>query len=153
MNRGQASGVRRQPSLLARSLVNKTRENIVPLLGKTLQALALQLKLKNKRVDVLLVGKIRMRRFNKQFRAKDYATDVLSFGDAAEPLGDLIICPAVVRENACRYGNSYASELVFVLLHGVLHLLGYNHIKRLERLRMERRERQLLRRLGYREPR
>ena len=124
--RGQASGVR-----------------------STLKKLLILLKQQNKRVDILLVGTQRMRVYNRQFRRKDYATDVLSFPDAEQPLGDLIICPQIVKRNARRYGNSYRSELVFVLIHGVLHLLGYNHIDPGDRARMERKERTLLKHFGY----
>ena len=107
------------------------------------------LKVKDSRLGVQLVGIRRMKQYNCQFRHKDYATDVLSFPDPDELLGDLIVCPQVVKRNARRYGNTYESELIFVLIHGILHLLGYNHIQPAERVRMERKERQLLIHFGY----
>ena len=118
---------------------------------KTLRRLSGWLKLSGRRVQVLYVGPKRMAHFNQSFHHCPGPTDVLSFPDTEEPLGDLIICPAVVKKNARRYGNSIRSEMDFVLLHGVLHLLGYTHSHPRERARMERRERALLKKLGYQE--
>ena len=61
-------------------------------------------------------------------RGKAYATDVLSFAPAEpESLGELVICPEVVYEQSQRTGLSRREELAFMVLHGVLHLLGYDH--------------------------
>ncbi len=65
---------------------------------------------------------------NHEFRGKDYATDVLSF-DSLEPtsLGELVLCPEVLKRQAQEHGLTYQQELGYMLLHGVLHLLGYDH--------------------------
>lgn len=65
---------------------------------------------------------------NKQFRGKDYATDVLSFeAMSPESLGELILCPQVLQRQAREHGLSYQEELGYMILHGILHLLGYDH--------------------------
>ncbi|MDG0817545.1 rRNA maturation RNase YbeY [Bdellovibrio svalbardensis] len=67
-------------------------------------------------------------KINKEFRGKDYATDVLSF-DSMDPLslGELVLCPEVLKRQAKEHGLTFQKELGYMLLHGVLHLLGYDH--------------------------
>ncbi|HEY8270046.1 MAG TPA: rRNA maturation RNase YbeY [Pseudobdellovibrionaceae bacterium] len=65
---------------------------------------------------------------NKQFRSKAYATDVLSFdGMSPDSLGELILCPQVLQKQAKVHGLKYQEELGYMILHGILHLLGYDH--------------------------
>lgn len=65
---------------------------------------------------------------NQQFRGKDYATDVLSFESLSpEHFGDLVLCPQVLQKQAQEHGLVYQEELGYMLLHGILHLLGYDH--------------------------
>jgi probable rRNA maturation factor len=68
------------------------------------------------------------KKMNLQFRQKNYATDVLSFA-SMEPgtLGELVLCPQVLQRQAKEHGLTYRQELGYMLLHGVLHLLGYDH--------------------------
>lgn len=69
-----------------------------------------------------------MRRLNARFRDKDYATDVLSFpGDGPGLLGDIAIATGVAARQARRLGHSETTELRILALHGLLHLLGYDH--------------------------
>ncbi|MNK26221.1 Endoribonuclease YbeY [compost metagenome] len=88
------------------------------------------LKAKDAKKDITLVflDKKAAQKINKQFRGKDYATDVLSF-DSMEPtsLGELILCPDVLKKQAQEHDLTYQQELGYMLLHGVLHLLGYDH--------------------------
>jgi probable rRNA maturation factor len=76
-------------------------------------------------ISVLLTDSGRMQELNRRFRRKDGATDVLSF--PRDDGGDLAICMEIARENAARYGHSLAEELKILLLHGMLHLAGYDH--------------------------
>lgn len=83
-----------------------------------------------KNLSIVLVGSARMKGLNKKWRKKNVPTDVLSFSSSKEfpeELGEIVICPEVVKKNAKKYGVSFKKELVKVLIHGVLHLLGYNH--------------------------
>jgi probable rRNA maturation factor len=73
-------------------------------------------------IGVALASDARVRSFNKRYRLKDRATDVLSF----EP-SDIVIATGVARRQAREAGHSYATELKVLALHGLLHLLGYDH--------------------------
>lgn len=67
-------------------------------------------------------------KINKEFRGKDYATDVLSFESMdSTSLGELVMCPEVLKRQAKEHGLTFQKELGYMLLHGVLHLLGYDH--------------------------
>lgn len=78
-------------------------------------------------LSVALVGQGRIRGLNKKYRKKNRVTDVLSFlyGDS----GEIVICLPEVRKNARKYGSSFEKELAKILIHGILHLLGYDHEK------------------------
>ena len=96
-------------------------------------------------VTIALVSNARIRALNKQFRRKDAVTDVLSFDPS-----DIAIASAVARRQAREAGHSYADELKVLALHGLLHLMGYDHHARSDRGRMARMERRLRARGGLR---
>jgi probable rRNA maturation factor len=105
-------------------------------------------------VSVALVGDKRVRALNRTYRGKDYATDVLSFPTAASPqplapspfLGDIVIARGVARRQAREARHSEQTELRVLALHGLLHLLGYDHER--DNGRMRRVERRLRRKGG-----
>ncbi|MBI2625072.1 MAG: rRNA maturation RNase YbeY [Candidatus Nealsonbacteria bacterium] len=74
-------------------------------------------------VSLAIVAQNRIRELNKKYRGKNKATDVLSF---QEPL-EIVICLREVKNNAKRFGQGEKQELAKVLIHGILHILGYNH--------------------------
>jgi len=80
-------------------------------------------------VTVALVSDGRMRVLNRTFRGKDYATDVLSFPMVDQPgcLGDIVIATGIAKRQAEEAGHTVATELRILALHGLLHLLGYDH--------------------------
>jgi probable rRNA maturation factor len=81
-------------------------------------------------ISLAFVSKEEIRKLNKEFRRKDKPTDVLSFDLKEEGyLGEIIICPEVVKNNAKKYGVSEKSEIIKVFIHGILHLCGYDHEK------------------------
>lgn len=97
-------------------------------------------------LGIALVSDARMRTLNKSYRRKDYATDVLSFdGDG---VGDLVIATGVARRQAGEAGHSYQTELRVLALHGLLHLLGYDHEDPEDNGRMQRMETRLRRKGG-----
>ena len=102
-----------------------------------------------KPVNVLLTGDEQLRRLNREFRGKDKSTDVLSFPSAEVAggtfAGDLAISVPMAARNAKPLGHSTAAEVKILLLHGVLHLAGYDHEK--DNGRMARKELQFRRRL------
>lgn len=80
------------------------------------------------RVVIAIVTDVTMRRFNRQFRQMDYATDVLSFPSITPgSLGEMAIASGVCRRQARDAGHSEATELKILALHGLLHLMGYDH--------------------------
>jgi probable rRNA maturation factor len=105
-------------------------------------------------VAIALVGSARMRALNKAYRREDYATDVLSFPNRESHvpnriLGDIVIARDVARRQAREHGHSEFTELRVLALHGLLHLLGYDHER--DGGRMRRVEARLLRKGGVRE--
>lgn len=109
-------------------------------------------------VSVLLAGRARSRALNARYRGRDHATNVLSFPApraAAAPsgvLGELVICPAVLRAEARAQHKSARAHWAHMVVHGVLHLMGYDHELPGDAQRMERREIRALRRLGFANP-
>lgn len=98
---------------------------------------------KNSFLSLALAGQEKIKRMNKEYRDKNKPTDVLSFpgsgfvlGESTtdsvkkvEDLGEIVICLQEVKKNAKRFGFSFKKELARVLIHGILHLLGYDHEK------------------------
>jgi probable rRNA maturation factor len=103
-------------------------------------------------VAIAIVSDPVIRRLNRRYRRKDSVTDVLSFPSApvAAHLGDIAIATGVARRQARRAGHSYATELKVLALHGLLHLLGYDHHDAADAGRMARIERALRRKGGLR---
>jgi probable rRNA maturation factor len=104
-------------------------------------------------VTVLLTSDVEIRRLNRQFRGKNKATDVLSFpalemvaGVVSDLAGDLAISVETARRQAHEQGHSLAIEIKVLMLHGLLHLAGYDH--ETDHGEMARRERLLRGRLG-----
>lgn len=96
---------------------------------------------------------------NLEWRGKDYATNVLSFEADIPPglldiplLGDLVICAPVVEREAAEQNKNPAAHWAHLVIHGCLHLQGYDHIEDEEAEAMEALERQLLAQLGYPDP-
>jgi len=82
---------------------------------------------RGRRFDCLITGDSELRRLNREFRGKDYATDVLSFPGQDGHLGDLAISVMRARAQAREFGHTTEQELRILMLHGVLHLLGHDH--------------------------
>ncbi len=99
------------------------------------------------------------RRLNARYRGHDRPTNVLSFPAHAaalaattRPLGDLVICPRIVRDEARRQRKTVRAHWAHLVVHGALHLIGYDHELPHEARRMERREITVLKRLGFSNP-
>jgi len=84
---------------------------------------------RKKRADlsIALIGQGRIRELNKRYRGKNRVTDVLSF--SYDGSGDIVICLGEVKKNAKRFGITFKKELATCLIHGILHLSGYDHEK------------------------
>jgi len=108
---------------------------------------------------VQVVSPARMRVLNRRYRGKDKPTNVLAFPaqpTAARvrprPLGDVVICAAVLRREARAQHKTETAHWAHLVVHGTLHLAGYDHEDEADATRMERREIAVLRRLGYNNP-
>lgn len=102
-------------------------------------------------VDVLMTANAEMKSLNRRFRGKDKATDVLSFTAPPESLrkklaGEIAISAEIAAQNAHALGHTAAQEVKILVLHGILHLRGYDHER--DNGQMARRERQLRGQLG-----
>jgi probable rRNA maturation factor len=121
-------------------------------------------------LGVRVVGSAESRRLNARYRGKDKPTNVLSFppaplpggagtgagaapaDGASRPLGDLVICAQVVRAEAREQRKPLEAHWAHLVVHGALHLIGYDHEREAQAQRMERREIAVLRRLGFANP-
>jgi probable rRNA maturation factor len=108
-------------------------------------------------ITIRVVAEEESAKLNGKFRHKPYATNVLSFPYEAEALsepvlGDLVICAPVVAREAAEQGKEPHAHWAHMVVHGVLHLLGHDHIQEDEAEKMEAKERQILARLGFPDP-
>jgi len=105
-------------------------------------------------ITVRIVGAEEGQRLNREFRAKDYATNVLTFDYAHEPVivADLVICAEVVEREAAEAGIAIADHYAHLLVHGALHAQGYDHEEDDEAECMEARESELMLGLGFADP-
>ena len=121
--------------------------------------LALRQRSADSEMTIRLVDEPEARELNHTYRHKDYATNVLSFpADVPDDLldipllGDLVICVAVVEREAAEQGKALEAHWAHLVIHGCLHLLGYDHIDDDEAEEMEALERELLAELGHPDP-
>lgn len=109
-------------------------------------------------ITVRLVDEAESRQLNLRYRGKDYATNVLSFPFEAPPgitlplLGDLVICRQVVEREAAEQHKALSAHWAHMIIHGCLHLLGYDHIADDEAEIMETLETQIMHTLGFADP-
>ena len=132
------------------------QKRVARLSEATLQAFLLRAKRAvklNGTVNLLLTSSSAMRSLNRQFRANDVSTDVLSFPSPSLPLnkaariaGDIAISVDIAAQNAAKLGHSTAEEVKILVLHGILHLVGFDHES--DNGEMARREARLRRTLG-----
>jgi probable rRNA maturation factor len=111
-------------------------------------------------ISVTFTDNAGIRELNRQYRDKDIDTDVLSFpmGEngvydvdmetGAKILGDVVISMEKARDQAERFGHSFQREVGYLTAHSVLHLLGYDHIDNLEKVRMREKEELVMEQLG-----
>lgn len=112
-------------------------------------------------VTIRLVGEAEGRRLNREYRGKDYATNVLTFvyDDAVMPdaltgvlAGDLVICVPVVLREATSQGKTPDAHFAHLVVHGMLHLQGHDHEEEADAVVMEQLEREILAALGHADP-
>lgn len=124
-------------------------------LDSALKTLAIEEALE---LTLRLVDKAEMSALNRDYRGKDYPTNVLSFPmewevpESPRLLGDIVIAVEVVNEEAQQQNKMPQAHWAHMCIHGLLHLLGYDHIEEAEAEIMENAERQILAALGFSDP-
>lgn len=107
--------------------------------------------------NIIVVSKEKIQELNKTYRNIDKVTDVISFAledddtfniDGYRVLGDIYICVEKARAQAEEYGHSFKRELSFLAIHGLLHLLGYDHIEKTDEEVMFAKQEEVLKRYG-----
>jgi probable rRNA maturation factor len=105
------------------------------------------------RITVRYVAEAEGRRLNREFRGKDYATNVLTFVYSSRPLeGDIVVCAPVVAREARQQDKAVVAHHAHLLVHGLLHLQGMDHERDPDARKMEGRERRVLASLGFSDP-
>lgn len=112
----------------------------------------------NAEVSLSIVDKDTIHKLNKDYRNVDRETDVLSFpmdeeafdneGNPIFLLGDIVICLYVARNQAAEFGHSLEREMMYLICHSTLHLLGYDHIEEDDRVKMRAKEKEVMKNLG-----
>ena len=112
----------------------------------------------NAEVSLSIVNKETIHKLNKDYRNVDRETDVLSFpmdeeafDDEGNPiflLGDIVICLDVARNQAAEFGHSLEREMMYLICHSTLHLLGYDHIEEDDKAKMRAKEKEVMKNLG-----
>lgn len=105
-------------------------------------------------MTIRIVGTDEARTLNREYRGRDYATNVLTFDYGGDPVleGDIALCAPVVAEEARQQGKAVGAHWAHLVVHGVLHLQGYDHENDADAARMEARETQIVTELGYPDP-
>jgi probable rRNA maturation factor len=105
-------------------------------------------------ITIRLVDADEGQELNKEYRGKDYATNVLSFPYDTEPvvMGDLVICPSVVAREAVEQNKALEAHYAHLTVHGMLHLQGWDHDNDDDAEAMENEEKEILAALGYPDP-
>jgi probable rRNA maturation factor len=105
-------------------------------------------------VTIRIVGAAEGRRLNREFRARDYATNVLTFPypDQKPLAGDIVLCAPVLEREAHEQGKRLAAHYAHLTVHGMLHLQGHDHERAAQARAMERLESEIVTRLRYPDP-
>lgn len=112
----------------------------------------------NVEVSLSIVDEDQIHKLNKEYRNVDRKTDVLSFpmdekayDDEGNPiilLGDIVICLDVAKDQALDFGHSFEREIMYLICHSTLHLLGYDHIEEDDKKVMRAKEKEIMKNLG-----
>ena len=142
-----------------------SKDKIETILNRTLNSLDIGCS----EVSVAIVDELTMQGINQEFREKDKSTNVLSFPASIEEdvfsqiddvhlnsqckfIGDIICCPKVIQDEAEQYEVELEARWAHMLIHGVLHLIGMDHMEEQERTEMEAKEKELMNQLNYPDP-
>lgn len=126
---------------------------------KTWASAALPGKEKNKEITIRIVNKKESQKLNSSYRGKNCPTNILSFPltstalkFASPLLGDLVICAPIVKKEALEQNKTLEAHFAHLTIHGILHLLGYEHNTKKNAAAMEKLESKILHKLGFPNP-
>jgi len=138
-------------NVMLNNLVDDERldSNLLADLNKLADNLLSDKGINDAEVSVTFVGNSKIKELNKTYRKKDEVTDVLSFPIDDELLGEVIISLPRAVEQAEDYGHSLRREVGFLMVHGLLHILGYNHKSDADKAEMRKAEEELLEDQGF----
>ena len=146
--------------MLVETVLTAEEEKAVQLIPQCLEIAAKREKVPPAEVSVLLVDDKQIQELNREYRQVNRPTDVLSFpqweegqwsqqgGHGPVLLGDIVISVPRAREQSERFGHSLERELGFLVVHGFLHLLGYDHVTPEQEQKMFRRQEEILLQVG-----
>ncbi len=127
---------------------NTTRTGVdEKMVKKVVEAFLTNFNLQKKMVSVAFVGERKIRILNKAYRGVDRVTDILSFDGEDDDLGELVICNAKIKRQGPKFGHTPRQELIFIIIHGLLHLIGDNDETERKRLAMINRGELLIKKL------
>ncbi|HEY9720070.1 MAG TPA: rRNA maturation RNase YbeY [Trichormus sp.] len=149
--------------LMVETLSQSLFRNLEAAPAKWLERKSLRAMQANGTLSLVLVSNQKIRQLNKQWREKDYATDVLSFPLAVDEnrqilpappgesweLGEVVLSVEKTAEQAAEYGHSFQREFAFLYVHGLLHVLGFDHITKAQEKDMFGRQREILTGAGF----
>lgn len=117
-------------------------------IGETVSRFEKRYKTSSKEISIAVVGNSVSRRLNKRYRQKDKPTNVLSFPDnSSDALGEIVLCFPVIVAEAKKQKRPLKKYFQYILVHGLLHLQGFDHIKDSDAKKMEKAEKELLKAL------
>lgn len=131
--------------------------NLVTKLNETMNKAAEIHGLSNQEMSIIFVDNIQIQKINRDYRDKDQVTDVISFAlnddDTAfawekNNLGDIYISLERAKEQSIDYGHSFDREVCYLAVHGLLHLLGYDHINKDDKEKMREKEEEIMAEVG-----
>ncbi len=129
---------------MAIEIANRTKQRVNRSIIERSVEIVLAFGKKKADVSIVIVGDRAMRTLNRNLRAKDSVTDILSFTESESEnpeagfIGELVIDLQQINRQAKKFGNSKTTELAFIVIHGMLHLLGYEDESERGRIEMER---------------
>lgn len=141
----------KQNNVMLNNLIDDERldSNLLADLKELADNLLLDKGINDAEVSITFVGNSKIKELNKTYRDKDEVTDVLSFPIDEELLGEVIISLPRALEQAEDYGHSLRREVAFLMVHGLLHILGYNHKSDADKAEMRKAEEELLEDHGF----
>lgn len=98
-----------------------------------------------KEISIAIVDSPEIQKLNKQYRKKNKPTDVLSFGKAGDEIAEIVICPEEIEKT----GNNFKKEMAEVVIHGILHLLKYDHEKEKDAEKMFAKQKEYLSKIKF----